>query len=150
MSSMVLGLSAPPGQLASLEKVYENCQRGIQKPGRHDLLGVIRELLNGYSQVYIVMDALDECIEFEELHQLIKTIVGWQIPGCHLLVTSRPEKYDVDDQHDIIEINLSAEAVDLDIALYVSAVLESSRLKILKKAVKDEVKYALLDGAHGM
>ena len=113
-------------------------------------MDVLRELLNGCSQVYVVMDALDECIEFEKLHQSIKIIVGWQIPGCHLLVTSRSEKYDVDEKDNIIEIKLSAEAVHVDIASYVSAALESSRLKGLKKTAKEDVKHALLDGAHGM
>jgi hypothetical protein len=150
LCSMVLGLSASFGQVSLLEKVYENCQSGIQKPGRHDLLEVLRELLNGHSQVYIIVDALDECIEFDKLHQTIKTIVDWKIPGCHLLVTSRTEKYDMDDQHDIMEIKLSAEAVHADIASYVSAVLESSKLRKLKKTVQEEVKSALLDGAGGM
>ena len=150
LCSMVLGLTASLGKWSYLDQVYDKCQKGCQMPGKADLMEALRGLLNEFPQVYVVMDALDECLEFEKLYASIQTIIGWQTPGCHLLVTSRTEKYAVNEVQAVIEINLSSDVVMYDIASYVSKVMESSRLKNLRKDVQEKVKYELLHGSNGM
>jgi hypothetical protein len=48
--------------------------------------------------VYLIMDALDECPDTsdipsarEQVLDLVKDLVGLQLPNLHLCVTSRPE-----------------------------------------------------------
>ncbi|KAI9866190.1 MAG: hypothetical protein M1813_001751 [Trichoglossum hirsutum] len=58
------------------------------------LIAYLRHLIQKFDQVYILLDALDECPQYDQRDQVliaIDTMRKWLFPGLHLLVTSRDE-----------------------------------------------------------
>jgi hypothetical protein len=57
-------------------------------------LDVLRQIISEFPQVFLIIEALDECW-FEsartELMLVLKIMAEWQLPGLHLLMTSRDE-----------------------------------------------------------
>ena len=45
-----------------------------------------------FEATFIVIDALDECIDRSELLNGVESIMGWENIDLHLLVTSRREQ----------------------------------------------------------
>ncbi|KAI9820909.1 MAG: hypothetical protein M1826_000823 [Phylliscum demangeonii] len=74
----------------------------------------------GFSQTYIIVDALDECSDWDELLDVMQEIVEWKMSSLHLLVTSRKEKKIEDRFHALqpVLIPLQSRQVDGDIRLY--------------------------------
>jgi hypothetical protein len=83
---------------SALLSMYEACRSGVCLSTRASLLSVLRDLIDSFADVYVVLDALDECVERDDLLQDIKEIVGWKTGRLHLLVTSRREGSDIECQ----------------------------------------------------
>jgi hypothetical protein len=45
-----------------------------------------------FACVYVVLDALDECTQRQELMDVLNTVVRWQLDNLHLLITGRKER----------------------------------------------------------
>jgi len=101
LSSLLSQLSA---QLDSyhdiLAKLYSNNADGMRKPTSSALTECMKEMLSlpGQGQIYIVVDALDECPDVlgnpstrEEVLDLVKELVELRLPNVHICVASRPE-----------------------------------------------------------
>ena len=113
--------------------------------------------------VYVIMDALDECPDTsdvpsarEQVLDLIKDLVGLQIPSLHICITSRPEA----DITDALE-SLASHTVSLqeesgqkqDISDYVRSVVYSGSGKFMKQwrqEDKEHVIKKLSERADGM
>ena len=114
---------------------------------------MLKELLEGFTQVFIVIDALDECMAFDQLFEAITTILGWQTSKCHLLVTSRREERILITMQECtpVEIQLSADLIESDITSYIHfAVGNVHKLKRWDPTVQEQVKETLISGANGM
>lgn len=92
----------------------------------------LRQAMRRCRHVYLLLDALDESPEDTsraDVLSLLNTIQGWQLPGLHLLVTSR----DIPDIREGLNIEarnmiaLQNNDVDQDIIRYVSYQLEHDR-----------------------
>jgi hypothetical protein len=59
----------------ALNTIYSHCQEGHQQPTIIDLTSTLKDMLGDFCETFIILDALDECTEREELLGLIKTIV---------------------------------------------------------------------------
>jgi hypothetical protein len=123
----------------------------------------LKEMLTLEAQgpTYIIMDALDECpitstipSPREEVLELVDELVGLQLPGLHICVTSRPE-------HDIQAVlkHLTPRPVSLhdehgqqqDIADYVGSFFHSDRrMRRWREEDKDLVIRTLPEKADGM
>ncbi|KAF9735101.1 hypothetical protein PMIN04_006527 [Paraphaeosphaeria minitans] len=141
----------------SINELFASCENTGRMPPLHALLEVVRLTLQGFAQVYVVLDALDECIHRPELMDIVEAVAGWQPNNMHLLMTSRKER----DIQTCLErivmdentIRLQADIVDLDIQRYVRQRLSAD--KSLAKwskddAVREEIETALIGGARGM
>lgn len=143
-----------PGDLDTL---FSSCKNGQQEPSLDALLNVMRQMTKDFPQVFIVLDALDECAYRTELMSILETMTGWQLPNLHLLVTSRRER-DIENSLESFvtqenTICLQSEVVDRDIQKYVRQRLSDD--KNLNKWHKDptirqEIEEAIMEGAHGM
>jgi hypothetical protein len=140
-----------------LETLYSSCENGQRQPSLYTLLDVLQEMIHQFPQVYIVLDALDECTNRNELMSILESIAGFQLNGLHLLVTSRKERDIESSLEGFVEdsniICLQSKLVDEDICRYVHQRLAAD--KNLKKWQKDpdivcEIETALMKGAHGM
>ncbi|KAF2737831.1 hypothetical protein EJ04DRAFT_460527, partial [Polyplosphaeria fusca] len=142
---------------ASLDALFSSSENGQRQPSAHALLETLRSMINELPQVYIVLDALDECAQRVELMETLEMIAGWKLQNMCLLVTSRKERDIESSLRGLVDgqnrICLQSTIVDEDIQRYVRHRLSTD--KDLNKWNKDavirrEIEDVLRDGAHGM
>jgi hypothetical protein len=117
------------------------CREKSQWPDRKTLEKTLADTIHGFSKVYVVLDALDECPsengEREALLDSLSRILNQGSQNLHLLCTSQ-KIVDIDaklesftSSHSHIEIDLSAhrEAVDRDIGLYIDSNFDTEPFK---------------------
>ncbi|KAM6495097.1 Ankyrin repeat-containing domain protein, partial [Amanita muscaria] len=154
LSSLVLSLyTCNPSNHTIVQQLYMKCKDGVFKPSGQQLEDLLKELITGFKETYIVIDALDECKDWQELLKLLKRIHGWKIGQCHLLVTSRKEQVIVNSLQHVVpeEIDLSLMPIDSDINKYIDEKLEESEeLKSLEAKTKEHIKGLLKAKANGM
>ena len=116
-------------------------------------MAALRDIVQTFRHTYIVIDALDECSEREELLILIDEIIDWKLDTLHILATSRKEQ-DIDDclsSRISDEIDIQSTLVDADIRIHVREKLQNDpRLKKWSADAQEEIETAVVDGAHGM
>ncbi|KAF2740332.1 hypothetical protein EJ04DRAFT_424663 [Polyplosphaeria fusca] len=114
-------------------------------------------MIHELPQVYVVLDALDECVQRVELMETLEMIAGWKLQNVRLLVTSRKERDIESSLRGLVDVQnrvcLQSTIVDEDIQRYVRHRLSTD--KDLNKWNKDavisrEIEDVLRDGAHGM
>ncbi|EMD59908.1 hypothetical protein COCSADRAFT_125993, partial [Bipolaris sorokiniana ND90Pr] len=140
-----------------LDALFSSHDNGKRPPALNSLLEVAHDLIVQFPQVYIVLDALDECSQWSELMEMLETIASWKIPNLHLIMTSREEPdikstltSFVDPQNSIC---LQSNVVDRDIQLYIrQRVSDDKDLVKWKKdsALQQEIEVALMEGSRGM
>ncbi len=140
-----------------VDPLFSSCANGQHRPSIDVLLQIMEQMVQQFTQVYIVLDALDECAQRPELLDVLERLAGWQPHNLHLLMTSRKER-DIESSlesyintEDIV--SLQREVVDKDIQRYVRQRLSND--KALSKWEKDatmkkEIEDALMTGACGM
>ncbi|KAF3923039.1 Ankyrin-2 [Dactylellina cionopaga] len=141
---------------AALKSLGDKCcgDKGIpftNSPTKLDLLQLIQSLCSGFNQVYVHIDALDECprdSRDEDILKPLKALVN-EIQNLSLSVTSRHEP-DIDKtfgDNSVLKIDAAGPEVAKDIATYVDMQIE--RRPRLKKH-KDVIRDRLVDRADGM
>ena len=137
-----------------MDRLY-NKHNKLSLPTKDELLLLLRDLLLGFGQVFVVIDALDECDD--DYHKLfekvIKVIHKWELPHLHFLVTSRREHDIIINMEELVptELHLSAELVGSDIISYIHSAVENDvRLKRWSHQIQENIKNALIDGANGI
>jgi ankyrin repeat domain-containing protein 50 len=139
-------------EISALGVLYERCSH-FYKPGVHDLLEVLRELISNFNGVYIILDALDESTEREVLLPILEKIPRWGFKQLHMLITSRREP-DIERSLDSLvthSICIQGKLVDADIQLYIHDQLkQDAELSQWPGEVRAEIETTLVKGAHGM
>lgn len=80
-----------------LHSLYSSCEDGKRQPSVDSLCKTFQDMIQQVGEVWIVLDALDECQIRKEypvggLLPWIEHLLGSQQTNVHLLVTSRPEQ----------------------------------------------------------
>lgn len=140
-----------------LETLFSSCENGVRQLLQHELLEAVRQIMQEFAHVYIILDALDECTQRPELMDVLEIVGGWELQNLHLLMTSRKER-DIEsslesyvDEEDTI--CLQSDVVDKDIQRYVQYRLseDKSLVKWHKDAaIRQEIETTLMRGACGM
>jgi hypothetical protein len=144
----------------ALDYLFQKCHDGDHSPTWHDLKAVLPICTDSFTDVYIVVDALDECSttngERERLLELLPEIHDLNQDAIHLLVTSRRE-LDIDEvlveiltQKTETPISIQDAMHDKDIRLHISKQLMSAKFKRWPKSIKLEVETALGQEVDGM
>lgn len=68
-----------------LKRLYGSCMNGERQPKQNELLTTLQCLIQDSAQTFIVLDALDECTEREEILSDIKQIAEWKTGNLHIL-----------------------------------------------------------------
>jgi hypothetical protein len=101
-----------------------------------------------YTQVFVVIDGLDECQSREPLLELL---ADFKSSNVNLFVTSRPE---IDIERKFVGcpyMEMERDAVIDDITTYIDFRLdEEHRFRRIRQQLKDEIKSKLLEKADGM
>jgi hypothetical protein len=134
-----------------LQKLYAVNQNGQRKPSYDMLVETLKTILGLFLKIYIILDALDECADREELLDLIQEVN--ELRGVQILVTSRKEK-DIEEVLQPLvknQICIQDAQVHDDIQLYIRDRLQNDpKLKRWPSRVQEEIERCLLNGAHGM
>jgi hypothetical protein len=137
----------------ALENLYSQSQNGQWQPSTHNLMVALEHILGCFHHTYIILDALDECVERTELLETITKIMDWKLDACHILATSRRERDIEDCLQSLVscQINIQSELVAGDIQIYIQDRLQNdSKLKKWPAKVQEEIEVTLMAGADGM
>ena len=139
--------------MEALNALFARCQNGQQQPIPDALASTFQYILGNFQQTFIILDALDECKEREELLRLLENLIGWRVENLHVLVTSRRER-DIEEslEHFITgQVCIQSAVVDADIHIHLCERLQNDpKLKRWPLNVQKEIEKTLMDGAHGM
>jgi hypothetical protein len=132
---------------------YSAHGNGLLPPQTDTLLSLLKKIAHRAAFTCIVLDALDECLERDDLLDFLKTISDWRLGNLSVLVTSRPEKLLQDVLAPIAKfsVDISGAAVDEDIALFVRERFRNvASIKRWPQSLKDRAESVLIQGAGGM
>lgn len=142
----------------ALESLFTACTSGTgQPPTIEALRSTLSHIIEEFDQVYIVLDALDECTEREVLLESINEFLSWDHSELHLLVTSREENDIANEMDNFItpdqKVNIHKRFIEADIRAYIYARLQTDRhLKKWQRDAKVQLTIAtsLTEKAEGM
>ena len=132
------------GITGSLVDLYKRCGE-VQQPSDEQLQNVLCDILDKFSQAFIMIDALDECTDRERTLNWLNKLISdsnCNAANLHVVVTSRPERdiYETFaplDPHsiDIGEANTKdiEEYLELQMASKFTKYDENTREKIMSK-----------------
>ena len=156
--SLITQLSTQgPSRSEALESLFSSSINGSRQPTSASLLTALRKMIQEIGEVFIILDALDECNERWRLLGIIEEMAGWGSGKSHVLVTSRREK----DIEEVFEPMLNDEQmiccqsalINSDIRVYVRERLRTDPgLKRWRNHPKmqEEIETTLLSKADGM
>jgi hypothetical protein len=137
----------------ALTKLYSENAEKYQTPTVDALMSTVRSIVGSFRNVYIVFDALDECVDLPELLTLLREIHDWGLDTVHLLTTSRI-KQDIEGALNHLishRVPMDETLVSGDIRVHVSQTLARDiKLKMYSAEEKGMIESALIEGAHGM
>ena len=140
-------------RLHVLEQLYQKCGNGQQQPAEDVIRSLLRDAIAGTENKYIVLDALDECTDREDLLTFLHDLINSKQQGLRVMATSRRER-DIEERLSSIahyNINIQSALVDEDIRIYVRGRLATdAKLKKWPPSVQEEITTAMMDKANGM
>ena len=140
-----------------LQDLYSSCSNGGRQPTGEVLLSTLRQMMASLEDTYMILDALDECAERDELLSDLEQILSWEDANLHMLTTSRREQDIVESLTPLSDsrnrIDIQSTLVSADIRTYVHDRLQVDRK--LRRWQKDpkvqlEIEKTLVEKADGM
>lgn len=138
---------------AALRDVYFHQGKGYEQPSLKSLREALRHVIQGMDHVYLMVDALDECILGDRLQLLkdIDSMASWNLDNLHLMFTSRPDPIIVNNLQ-LIErlccVQVERYSTLPDIEAYIDERLKS--IWSWDDSIRGEVKTALSKRNEGM
>ena len=162
LSSLILQLSLESDSCCNiLSKLYSDNNRA-RKPTLNSLKKCMKDMLSqpGQGPIYIIVDALDECSNSSgtpsargKVLELIKELVGLELPNVHLCVASRPE-IDIQkvlESSNSLQICLHNETgQEADIMAYIKSLVNSNSVLDWTEEDENLVINTLSQKANGM
>ena len=136
-----------PSELADLYKRYGD----NQQPSVNQLQNTLRDILDAFLHVHIIIDALDECTNREKTLIWINKLISdtdRTAENLHIMVTSRPER-DIEKgfrTFDSIDIGEATE--NQDVLKYLELQMES-KFKEYNKITRKKIESELREHAEG-
>jgi hypothetical protein len=149
LSSLLIQLCNESDKFSEIiSSLYSTHGNGSRQPSEDVLLKYLKDMLklHGQGELYIVVDALDECPNVsgfptarEQVLKVVQELVELRLPHVHFCITSRPE-VDIRDALDglaVHKIPLHEQAgQNQDISDYINSVV-SSEPKMLRWREED-------------
>jgi len=89
LRGIIAQLCHQKGLPSELHQLYQNCNNGRRQPGQAHLLKVFSSLLATSYRTSVILDALDECTERNDLLEAIQQIIS--MPGISQPVGNKSE-----------------------------------------------------------
>src|ERR1700733_11307117 len=109
-----------------LTKLYHSCHDGGSPPSVQSLHATLLLILEAFDDVFIVLDALDECAKRNDVLKWIKEMTSWRKDKLHLLATSRPEE-DIAKYLRLLDpdhVYIKQDLITRDIERYIDCILD--------------------------
>ncbi|PQE04200.1 hypothetical protein CJF31_00002116 [Rutstroemia sp. NJR-2017a BVV2] len=149
-SSAILWCPGHPRQLAEkgqglgiLPKLYKEHNNGSSKLLFEELRTILVALCGAYDQVYILVDALDECPLTEERTLVLDTLKRIPQLSVRTLITSRPNFEDINSAL-VADPQIEIIARDVDIKSYLRHRIRGNPA-FLKRIAKDDLEEQIID-----
>ncbi|KAL6812142.1 ankyrin repeat-containing domain protein [Trichoderma sp. SZMC 28015] len=132
------------------------------RPSTEELQNSLISTLRGFINVYIVIDALDECpninTQREELMEILHYILDSNLNNLHLFCTSRKEsdiEVSLRDQfskpgRETLDISSHLKEIERDIGEYIDSTLTNAKYSSWPILIKAEVRKVLIEKSDGM
>ena len=139
-----------------VDALYSACGSGTSQPSLSMILNALKDVAQSFTDVFIFVDALDECKEIAELLGNVENMVESKIASLHTLVTSRREKEIEDSMSTLLDdehkIYIQSTLVKDDIRAYVRGRICKDRKlnKWHKPDIQAEIEEVLVEKADGM
>lgn len=134
----------------SLNYLYKRHGLRSTRPSLGEISEIIRQEFGLYKQVFVVLDALDECQDHNgHRSRLLEELQ--KIPGVKMMITSRPHVDISDHLPDVIWLEVRAS--DEDLCKYVDGRMSRDRLaKHVKghKDLQDDIRNVVVRNANGI
>jgi len=158
LRSLVLQLFLMHGSIPEpLASLFKSCQNGAKPPQTQDLQTLFKALIESSEKTFIVLDALDECEDREELLDFLETALAWASEKLNVLVTSRKLKEFDDFFGDHLQeknrLSIQNRRVDEDICSYVHGKIhQDRRFRRWQRhpKVQEEIQTRLMERCDGM
>ncbi|KIJ11010.1 hypothetical protein PAXINDRAFT_16031 [Paxillus involutus ATCC 200175] len=110
-----------------MKRLYNVDAKDHPEPTLSQLRATLGEVVKDFDEVYILIDALDECDSQAELLEWMKSLQS-STQRLHLLATSQPQRIIEDSMSNSshIRISLTSELLDNDIKTYVDEHVKTS------------------------
>jgi hypothetical protein len=152
--SLIAQFAAPYGGVpATLTKLYQSCHDGRSQPSVQSLQSVLFTILESFDDIYIVLDALDECTERKDLLKWVKQMTSWKRSKLHFLTTSRPEEDIAKNLRSLDPdyVDIKQDLITRDIKRYIDCVLDGNdAFNRWNDEITENIKSKLLESAGGM
>ncbi|KAF7980071.1 hypothetical protein HWV62_39860 [Athelia sp. TMB] len=147
--SLIRQLSHQSASLpASLVDIYGG---GHQQPCTASLQTTLQKIIGVFERAYIVIDALDECAEWEKLINWLGSLLQSPTRRFRIFLSSRRDQ-NINERFDSIplltQVPLAGESANADIEKYLDAMLD--KIARWDAETRIRVKVALMHGADGM
>jgi hypothetical protein len=140
-----------------LDLLFSSCNNRLCKPTCESLCEVLLQMIEQAKEVWIVLDALDECYTrkgppTKGLLLWIKNLLQLEQTNVHLLVTSRPEiKSEVSEwAYDDDIVPIQSDLIAGDIRAYIQTRIRGVKEWESHPEVQHEIETRLMEKAHGM
>src|SRR3984893_10556452 len=152
--SLIRQFSTPYGGVpAELTKLYHSCHDGGAQPSVESLRATLLLILEAFDDVFIILDALDECSKRNDVLKWIKEMTSWRKGKLHLFATSRPEEDIVKHLRllDPDHVYIKQDLITRDVKIYIDCILDDDdAFDRWNDEIKANIKSKLLEGAEGM
>lgn len=150
---LAISVEAIPQALEDLYAQHHEDRRLATQPTIKEWMSILLQLLNGREQFYVVIDALDECVEDDLLADTIASLVFQSGKSIRWLFTRRTSEQTLSSllSANIENVRIEPSAVDRDIATYLNATLENDpRLQTFTSKAKTMIRSEIQGKARGM
>ena len=134
-------------------ELYNSQPDGTKIIDEERLLETLRNLVLTFHNVYVILDALDESADCEEILHFINAVHAWDLSRLHILVTSR-QLADIEESITNLateKICLQDSEMNQDIILYVADKLQNDKtLSKFPPDIRYQIQKKLLEGEDGM
>lgn len=134
----------------SLRSAQSRSQSQQKQPTIEEMTAMLYPLLKLFNNTYILLDALDECKDREDLFKFIEVVIGWNIDTLHVLTTSRKENDIARSLDPLVTCQLCIQGSKFDADIRVHILERLSNDPDLKKwpaDIQKEIEDALRRGA---
>ncbi|KAI9881508.1 MAG: hypothetical protein M1830_000071 [Pleopsidium flavum] len=137
----------------ALESLFSSHRKNGQQPVVSALLATLQQVFQEFRETFIILDALDECTEKDELLSLIEGLPQRNMGELHILVASRREFEFEEGLRPLVthQVCIQDALIRADIDLLIREHLQNdSRLKRWPVNLRKEIEETLINQAHGM